>query len=88
MSYNFNNFSTFIYKQEIYHVQFQATLAYPCSYILCGDNDSRAVERTKSNMNASTAGCKIDLIQWTASKLPFKDSFVDIIVTDMVKINS
>jgi len=38
-------------------------------------------------MNASTAGCKIDLIQWTASKLPFKDSFIDIIVTDMVKIN-
>lgn len=61
----------------------EATLAYPCSYVLCGDNNSRAVERTKSNMNASTAGCKIDLIQWTASKLPFKDSFIDIIVTDM-----
>ncbi|XP_050452064.1 tRNA (guanine(6)-N2)-methyltransferase THUMP3-like [Cataglyphis hispanica] len=61
----------------------EATLAYPCSYVLCGDNDSRAVDRTKSNMNASTAGCKIDLIQWTASKLPFKDSFIDIIVTDM-----
>lgn len=61
----------------------EATLAYPCSYVLCGDNDSRAVDRTKSNMNASTNGCKIDLIQWTASKLPFKDSFIDIIVTDM-----
>jgi len=42
------------------------------------------VERTKSNMDASTPGCKIDLVQWTASKLPFKDSIVDIIVTDMV----
>lgn len=62
----------------------QATLVYPHLYVLCGDNDSRAVTRTKSNMNASTDGCKIDLLQWTASKLPFKDSFIDIIVTDMV----
>lgn len=67
----------FIYK-------FQATLAFPYAYVLCGDNDSRAVDRTKSNMDVSTVGCKIDLVQWTASKLPFKDSFVDIIVTDMV----
>ncbi|CAL1685252.1 unnamed protein product [Lasius platythorax] len=64
-------------------IPIEATLAYPYSYVLCGDNDSRAVDRTKSNMNASTAGCKIDLVQWTASKLPFKDSFIDIIVTDM-----
>jgi len=35
-------------------------------------------------MDASAVTCKIDLVQWTASKLPFKDSFVDIIVTDMV----
>lgn len=35
-------------------------------------------------MDASTIGCKIDLVQFTASKLPIKDSFVDIIVTDMV----
>ncbi|XP_025987870.1 THUMP domain-containing protein 3 [Solenopsis invicta] len=64
-------------------IPIEATLAYPDSYVLCGDNDSRAVNRTKSNMDASTVGCKIDLVQWTASKLPFKDSFVDIIVTDM-----
>lgn len=64
-------------------IPIEATLAYPHSYVLCGDNDSRAVERTKSNMNVSTAECKIDLVQWTASKLPFKDSCIDIIVTDM-----
>ncbi|XP_071572278.1 tRNA (guanine(6)-N(2))-methyltransferase THUMP3 [Temnothorax nylanderi] len=64
-------------------IPIEATLAYPHSYVLCGDNDSRAVDRTKSNMDASTVGCKIDLVQWTASKLPFKDSLVDIIVTDM-----
>ncbi|XP_018303621.1 THUMP domain-containing protein 3 isoform X2 [Mycetomoellerius zeteki] len=64
-------------------IPIEATLAFPHSYVLCGDNDSRATDRTKSNMNASAVTCKIDLVQWTASKLPFKDSFVDIIVTDM-----
>ncbi|XP_012531430.1 THUMP domain-containing protein 3 isoform X2 [Monomorium pharaonis] len=64
-------------------IPIEATLAYPDTYVLCGDNDSRATDRTKSNMNASTVGCKIDLVQWTASKLPFKDSFIDVIVTDM-----
>ncbi|XP_011052973.1 PREDICTED: THUMP domain-containing protein 3-like isoform X2 [Acromyrmex echinatior] len=64
-------------------IPIEATLAFPHSYVLCGDNDSRAIDRTKSNMDASAITCKIDLVQWTASKLPFKDSFVDIIVTDM-----
>ncbi|KAG5307653.1 THUM3 protein, partial [Pseudoatta argentina] len=64
-------------------IPIEATLAFPHSYVLCGDNDSRATDRTKSNMDASAVACKIDLVQWTASKLPFKDSFVDIIVTDM-----
>jgi len=41
------------------------------------------VNRTKSN--ASALGCEIGLVQWDASKLPFKDSFIDIIVTDMVQ---
>lgn len=75
-----------IVHRFLFAYKFQATLAYPQSCVLCGDNDSRAVDRTKSNMDASTIGCKIDLVQWTASKLPFKDSFVDIIVTDMVRI--
>ncbi|KAL0107957.1 hypothetical protein PUN28_014900 [Cardiocondyla obscurior] len=64
-------------------IPIEATLAFPHTYILCGDNDSRAVDRTKLNMNVSTVGCKIDLVQWTAAKLPFKDSIVDIVVTDM-----
>ncbi|KAL6265245.1 hypothetical protein P5V15_002164 [Pogonomyrmex californicus] len=64
-------------------IPIEATLAYPHSYVLCGDNDSRAIDRTKSNMDASTIGCKINLVQWTASKLPLKNSSVDIVVTDM-----
>ncbi|KYN20046.1 PREDICTED: THUMP domain-containing protein 3-like [Trachymyrmex cornetzi] len=64
-------------------IPIEAALAFPHLYVLCGDNDSRATDRTKSNMDASAVTCKIDLVQWTASKLPFKDSFVDIIVTDM-----
>ncbi|XP_011689457.1 PREDICTED: THUMP domain-containing protein 3-like [Wasmannia auropunctata] len=64
-------------------IPIEATLAFPYAFVLCGDNDSRATDRTKSNMDASTVRCNIDLVQWTASKLPFKDSFVDIIVTDM-----
>jgi len=44
------------------------------------------VNRTKSN--ASALGCEIGLVQWDASKLPFKNSFIDIIVTDMVLISN
>ncbi|EGI66324.1 THUMP domain-containing protein 3 [Acromyrmex echinatior] len=42
-------------------IPIEATLAFPHSYVLCGDNDSRAIDRTKSNMDASAITCKIDL---------------------------
>ena len=53
-----------------------------------GDNHPKAVFRTKSNIEASSSKCKIDLLHWNVSQLPFKDSFVDIIVTDMVMLYS
>ncbi|RLU23553.1 hypothetical protein DMN91_003758 [Ooceraea biroi] len=62
-------------------IPIEAALAYPQSHVLCGDNHPKAVNRAQSN--ASVVGCEVGLVQWNASKLPFKDSFVDIIVTDM-----
>nr|XP_012221452.1 PREDICTED: THUMP domain-containing protein 3-like [Linepithema humile] len=64
-------------------IPIEAALAFSHCYVLCGDNHPKAVEKTKSNMDVSTTGCKIDLVQWTAATLPFKNSFIDIIVTDM-----
>lgn len=54
------------------------------SYVIGGDNHPKAVHRTKSNIEASSSKCKIDLLHWNVSQLPFKDSVIDIAVTDMV----
>lgn len=54
------------------------------SYVIGGDNHPKAVCRTKSNIEASSSKCKIDLLHWNVSQLPFKNSFIDIAVTDMV----
>ncbi|XP_033191901.2 tRNA (guanine(6)-N(2))-methyltransferase THUMP3 isoform X1 [Bombus vancouverensis nearcticus] len=64
-------------------IPIEAALVYSQSYIIGGDNHPKAVHNTKSNIEASSSKCKIDLLHWNVSQLPFKDSFVDIIVTDM-----
>ncbi|XP_043802979.1 THUMP domain-containing protein 3-like isoform X1 [Apis laboriosa] len=64
-------------------IPIEATLVYFKSYVIGGDNHPKAVHRTKSNIEASSSKCKIDLIHWNVSQLPFKDSFIDIAVTDM-----
>ncbi|CAL7936587.1 unnamed protein product [Xylocopa violacea] len=64
-------------------IPIEATLAYSQTYIVSGDNHPKAVYRTKSNIDASSPRCKIDLLCWSVSQLPFKDSFIDIVVTDM-----
>ncbi|KAK9303574.1 hypothetical protein QLX08_004793 [Tetragonisca angustula] len=64
-------------------IPIEAALVYSQCYIMGGDNHPKAVFRTKSNIEASSSKCKIDLLHWNVSQLPFKDSFVDIIVTDM-----
>ncbi|XP_078048032.1 tRNA (guanine(6)-N(2))-methyltransferase THUMP3 [Augochlora pura] len=64
-------------------IPIEATLVYSQSYVIGGDNHIKAVTRTKSNIDASASECKIDLISWNASHLPLKDSYVDIVVSDM-----
>lgn len=64
--------------------KFQAALAFSNLCILCGDENSKALERTKSNIDGSATKARINPVQWVAVNLPFKDSFVDVIVTDMV----
>ncbi|KOC59844.1 THUMP domain-containing protein 3 [Habropoda laboriosa] len=64
-------------------IPIEAVSAYSHSYVIAGDNHPKAVLRTKSNIDASFATCKIDLLHWSASQLPLKDSLVDIVVTDM-----
>ncbi|XP_017759751.1 PREDICTED: THUMP domain-containing protein 3-like [Eufriesea mexicana] len=64
-------------------IPIEATLAYPQSYIIGGDNHPKAVLRTKCNVDTSSDKCKIDVLHWSVSHLPFKDSFIDIAVTDM-----
>lgn len=64
-------------------IPIEAALVYSQSFIIGGDNHPKAVVRTKSNIDASASGCKIDLIHWSVSQLPLKDSYIDIVVTDM-----
>ncbi|XP_076277200.1 tRNA (guanine(6)-N(2))-methyltransferase THUMP3 [Lasioglossum baleicum] len=64
-------------------IPIEATLVYSQSYVIGGDNHVKAITRTKSNIDASASGCKIDSISWSASYLPLKDSYVDIVVSDM-----
>lgn len=55
--------------------------------MLCGDNHTKAVLRSKSNINISCLKSKVDLTQWSVSYLPLLNSSIDIVVTDMVSIN-
>lgn len=59
-------------------------MVYSGSYVIGGDNHPKAIARAKSNIDGSAARCKVDLVHWSVSQLPFKDSYVDIVVTDMV----
>ncbi|XP_076235804.1 tRNA (guanine(6)-N(2))-methyltransferase THUMP3 [Calliopsis andreniformis] len=64
-------------------IPIEAALVYSETYVIGGDNHPKAVTRAKSNIDASATGCKIDLMHWSVSQLPFKDSYIDIVVSDM-----
>ncbi|XP_043253049.1 THUMP domain-containing protein 3-like [Colletes gigas] len=64
-------------------IPIEAGLVYSQCHIIGGDNHPKAVVRAKSNIDESATGCKIDLVHWNVSHLPFQDSYVDIVVTDM-----
>lgn len=42
------------------------------------------MERSRLNISMLPKAYKTDLIKWNLEKLPFKDSYVDAFVTDMV----
>lgn len=60
-------------------------MAFPKTYVLCGDNHEKAVERTRLNIEVLPKRHKMDLLRWSVGKLPFKDSNIDVFVTDMVR---
>ncbi|XP_015439617.1 PREDICTED: THUMP domain-containing protein 3-like [Dufourea novaeangliae] len=64
-------------------IPIEAALVYSQSYIIGGDNHPKAVDRTKSNIDASASNCKIDLVHWSVSQLPLKNSYIDIVVSDL-----
>ncbi|XP_043683378.1 THUMP domain-containing protein 3-like isoform X2 [Vespula pensylvanica] len=64
-------------------IPIEGGLAYENSYMLCGDNHTKAVLRSKSNINISCLKSKVDLTQWSVSYLPLLNSSIDIVVTDM-----
>ncbi|KAG7206752.1 hypothetical protein KM043_000675 [Ampulex compressa] len=64
-------------------IPIEAALAYTQSYVLCGDNHPKAVIRAKSNIDTTMANCRTDLLYWSVTQLPFMNSSIDIIVTDM-----
>ncbi|XP_046597419.1 THUMP domain-containing protein 3 isoform X1 [Neodiprion lecontei] len=68
-------------------IPIEAAIAFPDTYVLCGDNHEKAVARTKLNIDAQSINHKTELITWSVAKLPLKDSYVDIVVTDMVGIS-
>ncbi|XP_043282486.1 THUMP domain-containing protein 3-like isoform X2 [Venturia canescens] len=64
-------------------IPIEAALAFPDTYVMCGDNHDKAVDRTRMNIAALSERHKIDLLKWSIAKLPFKDSYIDVFVTDM-----
>ncbi|KAK0097648.1 hypothetical protein PV326_000523 [Microctonus aethiopoides] len=64
-------------------IPIEAALDFSNNYILGGDNNAKAIERSRLNFAALTKIYKSDLIQWSAGNLPFKDSYVDAFITDM-----
>ncbi|XP_012282262.1 THUMP domain-containing protein 3 isoform X2 [Orussus abietinus] len=64
-------------------IPIEAAMAYPESYIFCGDHHSKAVNRAKCNIDDMRNKGTIDVLQWNASKIPLRSSCIDIFVTDM-----
>ncbi|XP_012258323.2 tRNA (guanine(6)-N2)-methyltransferase THUMP3-like [Athalia rosae] len=64
-------------------IPIEAAIAFPNTYVLCGDNHEKAVARTKSNIDGQLVPRSMDLVEWSVSELPLKDSSIDIVVTDM-----
>ncbi|XP_015173673.1 PREDICTED: THUMP domain-containing protein 3-like [Polistes dominula] len=64
-------------------IPIEGGLVYGSSYILCGDNHSKAVLRSKSNIEISCPKSKVDLTQWDVCYLPLLNNSIDIVVTDM-----
>ncbi|XP_014599950.1 PREDICTED: THUMP domain-containing protein 3-like [Polistes canadensis] len=64
-------------------IPIEGGLVYESSYILCGDNHSKAVLRSKSNIENSCSKSKVDLTQWDVCYLPLLNNSIDIVVTDM-----
>lgn len=74
-------------KRKIFTILIiQAGIAFPNAYIISGDNHDKAVSRAKLNIDAQSSFLmKIELIRWSVTDLPLKDSYVDVVVTDMVR---
>lgn len=68
----------------LYSYFYQAALDFSNNYILGGDNNAKAIERSRLNFAVLPKIYKSDLILWSAGNLPFKDSYVDAFITDMV----
>ncbi|KAF7989663.1 hypothetical protein HCN44_008337 [Aphidius gifuensis] len=64
-------------------IPIEAAIEFPECYILAGDNHDKAIERSRLNFDALNKSFKSNLIQWNVAYLPFKDSSIDVFVTDM-----
>ncbi|XP_034939436.1 THUMP domain-containing protein 3-like [Chelonus insularis] len=64
-------------------IPIEAALGINWAHIIGGDNHEKAIERSKANFEGLCKSYKSDIIQWNITNLPFKDSSIDAIVTDM-----
>ncbi|XP_025163518.1 THUMP domain-containing protein 3-like [Harpegnathos saltator] len=53
-------------------IPIEATLACSHLCILCGDKNSKVLERTKSHIDGSGTAARINPVQWLALNLPLR----------------
>lgn len=72
----------------LYFFNFQGALSFPNTFHLAGEIHPKAVERAKENVQhvikESSRSPLIDVLSWDATRLPLRDSSVDVFVTDLV----
>ena len=63
-------------------IPIECSMSWPETFVFSGDNHEKAIEKSYENHSANLLN-KPDILRWDATKLPLKDAFVDVFVTDL-----
>ncbi|XP_018917667.2 tRNA (guanine(6)-N(2))-methyltransferase THUMP3 isoform X2 [Bemisia tabaci] len=69
-------------------IPIEGCFGFPSSFYLSGDLSDKAVVRTKNNLQClyrkkNIPGFPVDVNQWDCTRLPLRDSIVDVFITDL-----